>query len=146
MKLTSPNFENNQSIPSKFTCQGENVSPELNIIDIPEKTESMVLIIDDPDAPNGNWVHWLVWNIPASTRHIPANVGPLFSVQGLTSFNKSGYGGPCPPSGIHRYFFKLYALDNMLDLPLTTKKSDLWKAMENHILAETELMGTYQKF
>lgn len=145
MKLSSPNFENNAAIPPKYTCQGLGISPQLNIIDVPEDAKSLALIIDDPDAPSGNWNHWIVWNIPAETKTIPENADPKFAIQGNTSAGKQSYGAPCPPSGVHRYFFKLYALSKMLDLPATSNKADLEKAMEGFVVDETQLMGTYKK-
>lgn len=141
MKLTSSAFTT--EIPSKYTCDGENVSPPLSITDAPEDTKSFALIVDDPDAPRGDWVHWVVWNIPSSTSEITENSAP--GVEGTSDFGEVGWGGPCPPSGTHRYFFKLYALDTLLDLPASTTKADLLSTMEGHILAETELMGTYKR-
>src|SRR3989304_9638033 len=116
MKIQSPSFENNQSIPSKFTCDGENINPPLEFLDIPENTKSLVLIMDDPDAPMGLWVHWTVWNIDPATSGIPENQKFEGAMEGMTSSGKTGYGGPCPPDKEHRYFFKLYALDTTLSL------------------------------
>ena len=145
MKLTSPNFENNSLIPPKYTCQGLDISPELEISDVLEDAKSLALLVDDPDAPSGNWNHWVIWNIPANTKIIPENVGAKFAVQGNNSWPKQSYGGPCPPSGSHRYFFKLYALSQPLDLPPTANKADLEKAMQGLIIDEAQLMGTYKK-
>jgi Raf kinase inhibitor-like YbhB/YbcL family protein len=114
MKLTSPAFEHNKSIPSKYTCQGEDVNPALAIDDIPEGTKSLALIVDDPDAPMGTWVHWVVYDIAPTSRIIDENSIP--GKQGINDFRKKNYGGPCPPSGTHRYFFKVYALDTQLNL------------------------------
>lgn len=144
MKLESPAFGNMERIPSKYTCDGQDINPPLKISDVPENTKSLVLIVDDPDAPAGTWVHWLVWNISPNTKEIPENSVPKNAVEGITSWNRVGYGGPCPPSGTHRYFFKLYALDTILDLPSTTI-SELEKAMENHILDKAELVGLYSR-
>ena len=144
MKLTSPAFENNREIPSEYTCDGPNVLPELNIEDIPENAKSLALIMDDPDAPAGTWVHWVVWNIPVDTKTIAKGTEPQ-GIQGTTSFGKPGYGGPCPPFGIHRYFFKLHALDTTLDLKEGSAKEDLEQAMDGHIIEKTELMGTYKR-
>lgn len=150
MKLSSSAFQSGEMIPSKYTCMGDDVSPPLAWSDIPPKTQSLALIADDPDAPMGTWVHWVVWNIPPSLTSLEENLPkkdalPNGIKQGMTDFKRVGYGGPCPPSGIHRYFFKLYALDTQLNLPTMTHKKDLEKAMEGHILARTELMGKYKK-
>ena len=115
MKLTSPAFEHNKEIPPKYTCDGADTSPELNIEDIPENAKSLALIMDDPDAPAGTGVHWVVWNIPRDTKMIAKGAEPQ-GIQGTTSFGKPGYGGPCPPSGTHRYFFQLHALTTTLEL------------------------------
>jgi len=145
MKITSPAFENNQMIPQKYTCDGENINPPLQINDIPAGTQSLVLIVDDPDAPSGDWVHWLVWNINPATKLIAENESPQGAIQGTNDFNKQNYGGPCPPSGIHHYQFKIYALDTVLNLPSSSRKKDLEKAMENHILDKEILIGLYQR-
>lgn len=145
MKIVSPNFENNGDIPEKYTCQGQDISPALEISDVPEDAKSLALIVDDPDAPNGNWNHWLVWDIPANIKTIPENVGTKFATQGNNSWPKKGYGGPCPPTGAHRYFFKLFALKEMLNLPETTTKMELEKAMEGKIIDQAQTMGTYRK-
>jgi len=142
MQLTSPEFEANQMIPQKFTCQGQDVNPALNIEGIPEGTKSLALIMDDPDAPIGTWVHWVLFNMTPSD-HIDENSVP--GLQGLNSFGKRDWGGPCPPFGTHRYFFKLYALDALLELDEKIKKKDLEKAMESHILEQSELIGLYKK-
>jgi len=145
MILTSPNFENKSPIPPEFTCQGKNASPELHISEVPAEAKSLALIIDDPDAPNSTWTHWVVWNIPIDTKIIPANVGPHFAIQGNNSWSKSEYGGPCPPTGSHRYFFKLFALTETVNLPAGSSKADLEKAMEDKKIDETQLMGIYKK-
>lgn len=145
MKLKSPAFENYGDIPSKYTCDGNNVNPPLSISEVPEEAESLVLIVDDPDAPMGTWVHWTVWNIDPQTKEIQENSLPEGAVEGMTDFGTSGYGGPCPPSGKHRYFFKLYALDTKLQLPPETTKEKLERAMEGHILVQTELIGLYSR-
>ncbi len=142
MKLTSPEFENKGSIPSKFTCEGEDVSPELIIDDIPQDAGSLALIVDDPDAPMGTWVHWVVYDMPAISK---IDEGAVPGKQGINDFGKKDYGGPCPPSGRHRYFFKLYALDKELDLDEGIDKKALEKAMDGHILAQAELVGLYQR-
>jgi Raf kinase inhibitor-like YbhB/YbcL family protein len=142
MKLTSSAFTHNQSIPQKYTCQGEDVSPPLTIEGAPAQTKSFAIIVDDPDAPMGTWVHWVVFNI-SPTEYIAEDTNP--GMQGINDFGKEDYGGPCPPFGTHRYFFKLYALDDTLDLPPGIKKKQLEKAMEGHILAKAEMIGLYKK-
>jgi len=142
LTITSPAFENNKSIPSKYTCDGDDVNPTLNIEGIPKETKSMVLIVDDPDAPMGTWDHWIVWNIPP-TNKIEENSVP--GTEGLNDFRKHSYGGPCPPSGTHRYFFKIYALDTKLDLNPNSRKKDVENAMKDHILAKGELVGLYSR-
>jgi len=143
MKITSSAFENNKSIPAKYTCQGDDVNPPLEISGIPNGTKSLVLVVDDPDAPMGTWDHWIVWNIKPDTAKI--GEGDVPGVQGMNSFGKQDYGGPCPPSGTHRYMFKLYALDTELNLSESAHKSDVERAMKGHILAQTKLIGLYKK-
>ncbi len=145
MKITSPAFENNKYIPSKYTCDGVNINPPLSISGVPEKTKSLVLIVDDPDAPNGGWVHWIVLNIPPDTKEIRAGSAPEGSAQGRTDFKNPGYGGPCPPSGIHHYHFKLYALDTILNLETMTVKKNIEEGMVGHILAQDLLVGLYKR-
>ena len=144
MKLTSSVFANNGAIPSEFTCDGDDISPHLSISDVPKNAKSLALIMDDPDAPVGIFIHWVVWNIPPDTKEIKKGEEPR-GVQGMTSFRRQGYGGPCPPSGTHRYFFKLYALDTELNLPEGSTKHDLENAMQSHIIAQAQLMGTYKR-
>jgi len=145
MQITSTAFEAGQTIPSKYTCDGENINPPITILDVPEGTKSLVLIFDDPDAPAGTWIHWLVWNIAPSTGIILENSVPQGAIEGTTSFGKTGYGGPCPHSGEHRYFFKIYALDTMLNLDSSIDIAALETAMEGHILDKAELMGVYSR-
>ena len=145
MKIESPAFENNQSIPSKYTCDGENVSPPFKISQVPKETKSLVLISDDPDAPARTWVHWTVWNIDPKTEEIAEASVPREAVEGATSFGKPGYGGPCPPSGTHRYFFKLYALDTVLNLDSSAEAGDIEEAMKDHVLDSAELLGLYKR-
>jgi len=140
LTIKSPVFDNNKSIPSKYTCDGDDVNPPLIIEGIPEGTKSLVLIVDDPDAPMGTWDHWIVWNIPL-TNKIEENSVP--GTEGLNDFRRHSYGGPCPPSGTHRYFFKVYALDTKLNLDSNSRKKDIEKAMKGHILAQGELIGLY---
>lgn len=151
--LTSPSFQHQSDIPKQFTCEGKDYSPALNWNGAPANTKSFALIVDDPDAPDPKapkmtWLHWVLFNIPAATTGLPENVSPSAlpaeTKSGLNDWNRTGWGGPCPPIGRHRYFFKLYALDAELKLDRPTKKA-LEQAMQGHILAQTELMGTYQK-
>lgn len=144
MKITSEEFENYEYIPPEYTCDGDNVNPPLEIHDVPSNTESLALIMDDPDAPSGTFIHWLVWNIPSETKELNSNdSSPLNAVCGTTSSKIIGYVGPCPPSGEHRYFFKLYALDIMLFLSEGADRNDLEKAMQGHIINKAELVGLY---
>ena len=149
-KLTSTAFAEGNPIPARYSCQGEDVSPPLAWQDAPTGTQSFALIMDDPDAPGGTWVHWIVYNLPAHVNALPEGVTaqkglPQGALQGRNSWGRNDYGGPCPPSGTHRYFFKLYALDSMLNLPPGASKEDVLHAMEGHLLAEAQLMGTYRK-
>jgi len=150
MELKSPAFSQGQAIPSDYTCDGNDVSPPLTWTETPPGTRSLALIVDDPDAPMGTWVHWVVYNLPPTTRQLtegfPTDARlPDGTVQGTTDFGHTGYGGPCPPSGTHRYFVKLFALDAVLPLPPVATAQELQGAVQGHILAETQLMGTYRK-
>jgi Raf kinase inhibitor-like YbhB/YbcL family protein len=150
IKITSPAFEQGGMIPSKYTADGENISPPLKWEGVPEGTVTIAVISDDPDAPVGTWVHWVMWNVPPDKKELSENVPPDprlpdGSMQGITDFRKPGYGGPAPPSGTHRYYFKIYALDTKLDLPESSTKANLVKAMQGHILAQGELMGKYKR-
>jgi hypothetical protein len=129
-------------IPRKYTCDGQDVNPALTIENIPEQAKSLVLIVDDPDAPMGTWDHWLVWNIPPK-KTIGEHSVP--GAEGLNSFGKHSYGGPCPPSGTHRYFFKVYALDTLLNIASNSTKKDMEKAMKEHVLTKGELVGLYSR-
>jgi Raf kinase inhibitor-like YbhB/YbcL family protein len=141
--VKSSAFENNKLIPSKYSCDGEEISPPITVEGIPPQTKTVALILDDPDAPRGTFDHWIVWNIPP-TGKIAENSVP--GTQGLNSAGQQTYIGMCPPSGTHRYFFKVYALDTKLDLKAnSTKKKDLEKAMQGHILAKGELIGLYAR-
>lgn len=140
--IKSDVFESNKLIPFKYTCDGEDVNPPLKIEGIPEGTKSLVLIVDDPDAPMGTWDHWIVWNVPPTDK-IEENTVP--GVEGMNDFRKHSYGGPCPPSGTHRYFFKVYALDTKLTLNPNSRKKDVEKAMKDHVLAKGELVGLYRR-
>jgi len=145
MKITSPAFNYKETIPSKFTCEGENINPPLAFSDVPENARSLVLIMDDPDAPIGTWAHWTMWNIDPQTREIAENSSPAESIEGHTSFGRPGYGGPCPPSGTHRYFFKLYALNDTLDLGPSTDKEKLEETMARYVITSSELIGLYKR-
>jgi len=145
LRISSPEFKNNGPIPSKYTCDGADVNPPLMIENVPSSAKSLALIVDDPDAPVGTWVHWVLWNIDPSTNAIRENALPAGALQGLNDFRKSDYGGPCPPSGTHRHFFKLYALDITMSLGPKTKKAELEHAMKGHIVAQGELIGLYRR-
>ncbi|MDD2319911.1 MAG: YbhB/YbcL family Raf kinase inhibitor-like protein [Geobacteraceae bacterium] len=145
LTITCQAFNHGEAIPTRFTCDGKDLNPALEWSAPPTGTRSLALIMDDPDAPVGNWVHWVVWNIPPDTRRIEEHSVPDGAVQGLNGWKRNAYGGPCPPSGSHRYFFKLHALDTILELPESATKADLEKAMNGHILAQGELMGTYRR-
>ncbi|PIS42757.1 MAG: YbhB/YbcL family Raf kinase inhibitor-like protein [Candidatus Kerfeldbacteria bacterium CG08_land_8_20_14_0_20_40_16] len=145
MKITSSAFQNNQSIPAKYSCDGEDVNPPLTFSELPDNTQSLVLIMDDPDAPAGTWVHWTIWNINPTTTEIAENSVPEGAVEGITSSGSAGYGGPCPPSGEHRYIFKLYALDAMLELDASADKAALEQEMQSYILGKADLTGLYRR-
>ncbi len=153
ISITAPAFAAGAPIPAQYTCQGQEISPALDWSPPPAGTQSLALIMDDPDAPGGTWVHWLVYNLPPETSGLPEGASraksaenslPQGALQGKTSFKRSDYGGPCPPSGQHRYYFHLYALDIQLTQPGLTKP-ELLQAMDGHILAQGEVMGVYQK-
>lgn len=150
MKLTSTAFSEGEMIPRKYTCDGPDVSPPLAWEDVPEKTQSLALIFDDPDAPIGTWVHWVIYNLPADARQLAEDtpktkILPDGAMQGTNDFRRIGYGGPCPPGGTHRYFFKLYALKAITDLPPGATKAELLKAIKEHVLTECQLMGKYSR-
>jgi len=150
VKITSSAFADGQMIPSKYTCDGRDVSPPLQWDGVPETAQSIALICDDPDAPMGTWVHWVLFNLPADTTKLAEAMGPDETLangakQGTSDFGRIGYGGPCPPSGTHRYFFKIYALDSMLDLLAGASKRQLVDAMAGHIIGESRLMGKYKR-
>jgi Raf kinase inhibitor-like YbhB/YbcL family protein len=151
--LVSPAFHDRSPLPAKFTCDGADVSPPLGVLDPPPKALSLALICDDPDAPGGTFVHWVLYNLPPDTRSIPEGV-PAFEIladlgrarQGKSDFGRVGYGGPCPPPGApHHYQFKLYALDVLLPLKGGPSKADVERAMEGHVLATSRLVGVYQR-
>jgi len=152
LNVTSSAFKHNEMIPAKYTCDGENVSPPIAWEGVPEGTESLVLIADDPDAPMGIWVHWVVFNIPETETGLAENVPARISLdnganQGMSSFKQTGYGGPCPPSGTHRYFFKVSAVDTRIDMlePRYATKEKVLDALDGHVLAYGELIGTYKR-
>jgi len=150
MKLQSAAFEEQGMVPSRHTCDGDDLSPPLTWDDPPEATKCFALVSDDPDAPGGTWIHWVVWNIPPESRGLPQGVPKVAELadgtrQGITDFRRVGYGGPCPPSGTHRYFFRLYALDAKMDLPSGASRNDLDGCMRGHVLAQAELMGKYRR-
>lgn len=150
MELTSTAFQHNSPIPVEYTCDGRDISPPLKWGSMPEGVRSLVLICDDPDAPRGPWTHWVVYNIPTAVRELEAGVATRETLangasQGVNDFRRMGYGGPCPPAGVHRYFFLLYALDTTLKLKAGARKQEVVQAMEGHILAIGELMGTYSR-
>ncbi len=149
-KLLSAAFEQGEPIPAEYSCDDQDSSPRLTWTHPPEGTQSFALIMDDPDASVGTWVHWVLFNLPPETRSLPEAVGPDATlgngaIHGTNSWNRLGYGGPCPPGGVHRYFFKLYALDTILDLDIGASKDQVLAAMEGHIVAQAELMGTYAR-
>jgi Raf kinase inhibitor-like YbhB/YbcL family protein len=150
MKITSSVFTEGSIIPSKYTCDGQDISPPLEWKDIPAGTKSFALICDDPDAPRGTWVHWVAYNIPPNISKLDENVKPELElkngvIQGNNDWPKIGYGGPCPPSGTHRYYFKLYALDTILPIKPGASKAQLLNAMKGHVIAEAQLMGKYKR-
>ncbi|WP_455222522.1 YbhB/YbcL family Raf kinase inhibitor-like protein [Kaarinaea lacus] len=154
MRLTTDAFANDTEIPSIYTCEGEDVSPSLSWEDVPVDAKSLVLIVDDPDAPDPDapkmtWVHWVLYNIPTSVHGLPQAIDaselPAGTLQGINDWRRTGYGGPCPPIGRHRYFYKLYALDEKLPDLSRPSKAELEEAMQGHIIAQAELVGTYKK-
>ncbi len=145
LEVTSTAFKTGEAIPTEYSCKGENINPPLEIHGIPSGTKSLVLIVDDPDAPGGLFTHWIVWNIVSSTAGVAQKSVPGGGVQGTNDFGKKGYGGPCPPSGTHRYFFRVFALDQKLELPAGAKRSGLNKAMAGHIIGQGELMGRFSQ-
>ena len=150
IEISSPAFKNNGTIPKQYTCDGRNISPPLSWNGISADTKSLALICDDPDAPMGTWVHWVIYNMPPTSKGLQEGVLPIpefahTARQGITDFKKIGYGGPCPPNGTHRYFFKLYALDTKLNLESGATKKQLEDAMKGHVVAQAELIGKYKR-
>jgi Raf kinase inhibitor-like YbhB/YbcL family protein len=145
MRITTPAFSERRPIPERFTADGKNVSPPLNISGVPREAKSLALIVDDPDTPMGAWDHWLVWNIKPDTKTIPENTVPRGAVVGSNDAGTAKYVGPSPPRGTHRYVFRLYALDKKLDLPAAANRQSLEEAMQPHIIAKSELLGRYAR-
>jgi len=150
MNIFSPTFKEGEMIPVQYTCDGKNISPPLSWNEVPEGTETLALICDDPDAPVGHWDHWILFNIPVGGEGLPEGIPPdkilgNGAIHGRNSWGRLGYGGPCPPSGVHRYFFRLYALDEVLDLAVGSPAELLKKSMEGHILSRAECMGRYSR-
>ena len=150
VKLSSSAFKEGELIPVKYTCDGENISPPLAWTWYPKRTQSFALIADDPDAPMGTWVHWVIYNIPAHINSLEENIAKTDTLgqgimQGITDFRKPGYGGPCPPGGTHHYYFKIYALDIMPDVEPGLTKAELLKIMKGHIIAKGQLVGKYKR-
>jgi len=143
ISITSPAFESGGDIPAKSTCNGANGNPPLHISGVPKETKSLVLIVDDPDAPRGLFTHWITWNIDPKTTEVAENSAPASAIQGMNDFGKRNYGGPCPPSGTHRYFFKIFALDTKLELKPNARRAELDSAIHGHVLAQGELMARY---
>jgi Raf kinase inhibitor-like YbhB/YbcL family protein len=150
IKVTSSAWQNGGTLPKRYTCDGENISPPLKFESVPEGTKSLALISDDPDAPAKVWVHWVLFNLPSDVTHLEENIPGLEklengAVQGRNDSGTTGYIGPCPPGGVHRYYFKVYALDTILDSPPGITKQELLQAMEGHIIAQGSLMGKYSR-
>ena len=151
LKIFSSSFGNGEMIPKKYTCEGEDVSPEIRWKELPEEVKSLALICDDPDAPGGDFVHWVIFNIPPEIDSLPEGLAPkdtldFGAIQGMTDFGRVGYGGPCPPRGpVHHYHFKLYGLDTMLKVEKNTTKDELLKKMEGHILIKGEIVGLFKR-
>jgi len=143
LQLSSEAFADGAQIPSQYTCKGQNVNPQLTIANVPAGAKSLALIMHDPDAPAGDWLHWTLWNITPDTAKIDQNSTPAGAIAGTTDFGKPGYGGPCPPSGTHHYLFDLYALDKILDLQSGADRNQLEKALQGHIVGQTKLTGLF---
>jgi Raf kinase inhibitor-like YbhB/YbcL family protein len=145
MSMTSPGFVHTKAIPGKFSCDGDDINPPLAIAGVPPDAKSLALVLDDPDAPAGVWVHWVLWNIDPKTTQIAEGSVPANAEQGMNSWGRKNYGGPCPPSGTHRYFFRLFALNERLTLPASANRKELDRAMQGKILARCELLGLYAR-
>lgn len=146
LKVSSKSFQHNKEIPSKYTCDGENINPDLVFENIPENTKSIAVIATDPDSPSKVWTHWTLLNIPPNTTQIAEGLIPENAVEGVTDFGETGYGGPCPGSGTHRYFFNVYALDTMLENVVSgASLSEIEEAMEGHVIDSTQIVGLYKR-
>lgn len=145
IRITSPHFFNNQYIPALYTCDGKDISPPLDIADVPSRAKALALIVEDVDSKAGVWCHWVVWNIAPQSEHISGGMRPSGSIEGMNDFAHVGYGGPCPERGIHQYVFTIYALDEELNLPLTASRNNLKAAMAGHILEEGHVVGLYER-
>ena len=145
MQVSSPMIRHGQPIPEKYTCEGEDINPQITVLGAPEKTKSFAVIVDDPDAGNKTWNHWIMWDIPPEFSSISENSVPVGAVQGKQSFGNYKYEGPCPPSGEHRYFFKVFALNNMLKLPEDTSKTELLNYIDENLIEKAEFYGIYSK-
>jgi Raf kinase inhibitor-like YbhB/YbcL family protein len=143
LKISSPAFSHNGMMPDKYTCHGEDVSPPLQIDGVPAEAKSLAIVVDDPDAPMSTWVHWIIWNIDPSKTNIGEGESP--GTEGINDFDRHSYRGPCPPGGTHRYFFNVYALDKMLDIPDSSEKDDLEWEMEGHVISKGRLVGLFTK-
>ena len=145
MRIMSSAFSDGDRVPSKYTCDGDDVNPELHFSDVPEETVSLAIVIDDPESPSGNWLHWAVWNIDPHLRVIAEDSLPKGAIEGETDFSEIGYGGPCPSYGEHEYRFMVFALDRVIDLPRGTQRHVLERALEGHILASATMKAKYQR-
>jgi hypothetical protein len=145
MIISSPAFGDSENIPSKYTCDGSDINPELIIQGVPRQTKSLALIVDDPDAPAGTWTHWLVWNLDPTTKQIDEGTLPAGAIRGRNNFGKLDWGGPCPSSGTHRYYFKLYALDRLLELREGDSRADLERTLDLHAIVSAQLVGKYTR-
>lgn len=145
LKISSSAFENNKNIPRQYTCDGVNVNPPLKIENVPREAKSLALVFDDIDAPRGSYVHWILWNIDPGIKEIKENFVPEGAVQGMNDFKKNNYGGPCPPSRAHRYVFKIYALNTLLNLNPNSTKTSLEEAMKGHVIAQAQIIGVYKR-
>jgi len=145
LKMSSPAFENDGEIPKKYTCDGANVNPPLKFENVPSNTKSLAVVFDDIDAPRGTYVHWILWNIGPNVKEINEDSFPEGAMQGMNDFKKRHYGGPCPPGRAHKYVFRIYTLDTLLNLSQNSTKKDLEKAMEGHIISRAQLMGVYKR-
>lgn len=144
MKFSSPAFEDNQMIPATYTCVGENYSPPLRIKEVPENAKCLAIIVDDPDAPNGNFTHWMIWNINPKTENIEENSAPgSGAIEGMNGGGSIGYMGPCPPSGVHHYRFKVYALSSLLDVSQNISKDELEKVIQHDLIEKDEFIGLF---